>query len=345
MKRFPKRLLYGLLLFVLLFSSCYATEADIPIAFSDQFSLSNANQSRVGFYFGVDKQTLYRFGFAVGEKPRALCALRGSSFYAVEMEDYGVFHNYIPIGFSGEVFYFWNDERALCGYSLREKTAVRLIESKGDEYTPTITFFSADGALCVTFPDNPERTAYRIMNGSVSEEEAVWDSYQLGDRDYILEHHRFQAATLYERRGEEINEIILPYAENRYLLPVEDGILICNEGGEHLLYFINSAGEITELFSLPCFLSDSAIAVRGDEVYLSIERWEKSGQLGALHYKNDQLQGCYRINWRTQEVKHLSDAIYDGLFVLDNQFILGCSQRGPMVWLDYNFQVVQTLYG
>ena len=146
-------------------------------------------------------------------------------------------------------------------------------------------------------------------------------------------------------QGQE-QAVELPYATDRCVIPVEDGLVVWNQGQEHLLYFILPSGEIQELFYAPCMCSDSAVNVFNDYIYLSIERYEGYDifGIGLEHFSNDNIQGSYKINWRTGKSVKCSDQVYSGLFIFGDAGLIGCEQKtGKIVLMDFDYNVIKEL--
>lgn len=332
-------------LLVLLIAGCHTPDNNTSKTMTDRFLLANTHQLGSGYWFAAIGDSIYRFGPTSAD---GLSRLDGDTFSPVSTEADELFVNSLPAGFSGDLFYFWrrnsNDAQSkedLFCYSIKENKAVETgIRRKKKENA--ITFFAPDGSLHVSISGSNERY-YVLKQGSAAEEECEQDRYLLGELQFCLKHSVGKASELYEGSNGEERQIELPWADKRYLLPVEDGLIVCNKGGEHLLYLISPSGEIKELFSIPCMISEAAITVYGDYVFLSVERWEKSGSLGMLHYEDDQLQGSYRINWKTGETIRFSGDLYKGLFILYEDCIIGSDEHGHIVLLDHEFHVLQQL--
>ena len=331
------------LLFVFLIIGCHAPDSMEAVAVSDRFLLANTHQRGSGRFLGAAEHIIYC------AEQNSLSCLEGSSFSPLSTESDSLLANHLPVGFSGGLYYFWrNDlddpslEKELCCYSFREKKALPagIILEKGER---SVEFFTPDGALHISI-HGPKKRFYVLNQGAVVEEESEQDSYLLGELQFRLKHHEGKASELFRVSQGGEQQVDLPWADERYLLPVEDGFILCNEGGEHLLYYLSPSGEVNELFSIPCMVSQSAITVSGDYVFLSVERWEKSGTFGMLHYEDDQTQGCYRINWKTGEATRLSGDIYTGLFVFHEDYLIGCDENRNTVWLDHDFRVLEKIH-
>ena len=135
----------------------------------------------------------------------------------------------------------------------------------------------------------------------------------------------------------------LPYADKRTLIPCENGLLIHNEGRGELLYWVDEEGEVTSLFSVPCILSDSSVTVYGTSAYLSFIRYEKHGEIGQVRYKNDTLEGTYKIDLRTFSAEKISDKVYCGLYNFDDTCIYACDEDCHIYKLDSEANIIDAL--
>lgn len=118
----------------------------------------------------------------------------------------------------------------------------------------------------------------------------------------------------------------MPYARIRCLLPAGDGLLVHNiDGGS--LYRIAPDHSVTPLFEFPCMTCDTAIAIVGDDVYLSLKRYEGWGESGKglRRYENDTLEGTWRISLTDFSAVKISDTIYNGLYCFGD-VLLACDE-------------------
>ena len=337
------------LVIILLFIGCLTKDIPPLHTISDRFIFANNYQFGSGYWFAIAEDKIYRFGPSLDNSMKAIYRLENDKFLPVSTDDDELFINYLPIGTSGNWFYFWRQDKQdplsgeseLCCFSFSEMKVfeTKVFVQKGERST---TFFSPDGSLYISI-SGPDDRFFVLRNGSSEEIKSVQDVYSLGEKQYELRHCFGEPSQLFEVFLGTETSIELPWAGERYLLPVEDGLILGNLGGEHLLYLISPSGEIKELFSIPCMSSETAITVYGDYVFLSVERWETNGSLGMLHFENDQLQGSYRINWKTGETIRFTDDLYKGLFILYEDYIIGSDEHGQIVLMDHEFQVLQQL--
>lgn len=335
-------------------------EPSAPV-FSDRFNLANAYQINAGCDYGTDNGIVYRLGrqkalfWAFGEE--RLTAYDKSEFSTVDIQPEIDWDKTYRIGFSNGWYYYWrfnkdlmteglSSEYTLCALSLSDRTEEELMTFSREDLSKTIAFFKEDGVLYVA-DSTRDGWYFPIMKGNVEDAVSITDSYRMGNKEYVVKHKSWDAASadlVVLEDGEE-HPVELAAAFERYLIPTEEGLLIWNQGIEHLLYLILPTGEIKELFSIPCMSSDSAVNVYGSDVFISVERYEKwgPGGISLQHYANDSLQGSYRISLKTGEVQKLSDNIYSGLFIFGDSGIIGCDKlSGKTFFMDFNFNILYT---
>ena len=110
------------------------------------------------------------------------------------------------------------------------------------------------------------------------------------------------------------------------------------------MYYIDGAsGEVTELFTVDCLVSISAVNVYQDYAYLSFSRYG-AGEIGIVEYKDDSAKGTYRINLNDHSVEQLSNEVYRGLFIFDDSGIFACDIDGDIYRLDFDCQRIAKLH-
>ncbi len=274
-------------------------------------------------------------------------------------------HRLSFLGFSNNYCYYWISsgsttengqynvqEKLLYAYSLSEKRT-KILLSYCPENAPKQrgrTFFDSAGTLYVMWKE--DGTCIPISNGDVGDPVLRQNSFQLGDREYAFAYNS-QTEDKYQLccyENQETHFVALDRADKRYLLPVQNGLIVFNEGYEKLLYLIRPSGEIQVLFSIPCTFSDSVVNIWGDYVFLSVERFEKYvgldfGLLDKKKYEDDTLSGSYKINIKTGEAEKCSDALYDGLTIFGDSGMIGTKKDGSIVQLDFDFQEIGLIRG
>ena len=73
--------------------------------------------------------------------------------------------------------------------------------------------------------------------------------------------------------------------------------------------------------------SDTAVAIVGDDVYISLKRYEGWGESGKglRRYENDTLEGTWRISLTDFSAVKISDTIYNGLYCFGD-VLLACDE-------------------
>lgn len=171
------------------------------------------------------------------------------------------------------------------------------------------------------------------------------EGYYIGDREYsVIENKGYlQESILVTDKYGNGEELHLRHANSRALIPVENGILIHNEGYNTLLYYISKDGDIEVLFNITGLCSYSSIAVIDADVYISVKRYEKFGSIGMLRYENDDVDGTYRINIVDSSVTKVSDRIYNGLYYFGGEQLYACDEYSNVYILDFIGSIVDNV--
>ena len=265
-------------------------------------------------------------------------------------------HNsYLSVcGVIGEYLYYREfngsfEEDELYCYSFQSGKLDKLSSEKTKETHPVIR---EDGSLLIalsTITHKPQ--AYlRLKGGAVvgiTEEEREW-SYRLGDREYFIkdEPDVLQGVVYCRDSSGEVTAVPLEWADNRSLIPLDNGLLVHNRGWRHLLYYISESGEVRDLFDADCYRSNSAMTVYRDTVFFSVKRYQNGGDFGASGSQSipdDARSGTYRINLADYTMEKISDMVYTGMFIFDDTGIYACDSKNNIWKLDFDGNVVDTL--
>lgn len=185
-----------------------------------------------------------------------------------------------------------------------------------------------------------------VKDGAFSKVAPLTKGYHLNGRTYyaVAEYGDTAERILCQDENGFVNEIPMGYAHHRSVIPCENGLIIHNESGSDILYWINEAGDVQKLFSVECLDSRSAVNVHGTDVYLSLKRYKEYGEIGMKRYENDTLEGTYRISLTDYSVQRLSDQIYDGLYNFDDTCLYACDENCNIFQIDFNGNLIQTLF-
>ena len=234
----------------------------------------------------------------------------------------------------------YSDQKLYC-FDL-ETNALSLLFC-GDLSVNASMYFADDGSVYIPLsPEVGKPSQYVHVSGTdVLGIEELTKGYPLGDSIYFVvkEFSDVQAERIIQTDlgGNTIQEeISLEQSYNRSVIPYEDGLLIHNEQLNTLLYRIDREGGITELFRIPCLASESAVNIHGTDAYISILRYEKYGEKGMLRYKNDSLEGTYRISLRDGSVEKINDMCLDGIYNFDDTCFYCCDKDGNIYRMEFD---------
>ena len=140
-------------------------------------------------------------------------------------------------------------------------------------------------------------------------------------------------------------EVSLPAAKRRAVIPWNNRILIHNDGYGQLLLVADDRGRAYSLLPpLTCYSSMTSVTVWDHYAFFSIKRFEIEGALYALErYKNDPVEGTYRMDLNTGSFEKISDGIYSALFNFNDTCLYASNSRG-VYQLDFDGNVTQTVY-
>ena len=240
-------------------------------------------------------------------------------------------------------FYYWkypDDGKSLVVYNIDTEEERTITSAHG---VIVDLFIDASGAI--RFSDGGDE--YYAVPSDLSVNLSERPTFQAGEYTYSLsfEGNRWTNPCIIrtDRAGRE--KIIELEHGRKALIPCDYGVLVHNQGQEHLLYLIDNEGSIQELFYVPCMSSISAVNVYGDYAYISFQRYEKYGKLGlgGVSFENDTLQGTWRISLSTGESEKISDNIYNGIYIFDNTGMYVCDDESNIYKLNFEGEIIQVL--
>ena len=315
-------------LIVFVFSACSTRlHNSSPLVISSDYYPANYKQYATGVNMGVYNQNLYM------DIDNTLYRLHEEGLVPIDRVD-AIVNGICNTGLYYETFTDTYDSQLwFMNLSSGERTPLLTTKIVSDRDI----YFSPNGTLFA--PANDKKTAYYAVDGlDVTESNEHCDIFQLGDRTYMLQDgFNDNHVVDYDQSGQVHSlEEDIPWGY-KSLIPCDQGLLVHNEEQGDLLYLIEKeSGEVIELFTVECMTSISAVNVHGDYAYLSFKRYEKHGEIGMLSYKNDTLEGTYRISLIDYSAEKISDDIYNGLFIFDDTGIYACNIDTEIYKLDFD---------
>ena len=315
---------------------------DLPVFSAESAPLSNQHQHERDTWLGVYDGQLYYFPNCMystleTDYDRWLCAV-GNGGLTKLCRPGG--DGYVSlVGQQGRWLYYWDvhgafdkpgDPYTLLCYDLAARQEVTICT--GQNGYDDLTIFAPDGTIYI--PLNVTRSdeirQYLHVSGTqlLGVTTDVPAGYALGGATYAATRGHEPLASRIVATGADgaAQEVPMPYARIRCLLPAGDGLLVHNiDGGS--LYRIAPDHSVTPLFAPPCMTSDTAIAIVGDDVYISLKRyegWHESGK-GLRRYENDTLEGTWRISITDFSAVKINDTIYNGLYCFGD-ILLACDE-------------------
>lgn len=315
---------------------------DLPAFPAEDAPLSNQHQHERDTWLGVYDGQLYYYANCPDstletEYDRWLCAVedgRLTKLFRPNRDGY-----MFIVGQQGRWLYYWGvhgpydkpgDPYTLLCYDLAARQEFTICTAQLDP--ADLAIFAPDGTLYVPLEmaQGDKVRQYLHVSGAqlLGVTTDVPAGYALGDVTYAATQGREPLAARIIATGADgaAQEIAMPYARIRCLLPAGDGLLVHNiDGGS--LYRIAPDHSVTPLFEFPCMTCDTAIAIVGDDVYLSLKRYEGWGESGKglRRYENDTLEGTWRISLTDFSAVKISDTIYNGLYCFGD-VLLACDE-------------------
>ena len=224
-------------------------------------------------------------------------------------------------------------------YSLEsgEKTLLQTIDFAGNYDI----YIEEDGTLYI--PTDYTKTLWLPILGKTVGEPVAWrQEFQYGDKTYFVREGNTNRL-FYIQNGEE-REVAGDKRVSAYtVIPCEEGLL-AHSGGAKLCYIDGKSGEVRWCFDVECSSSIGAVNVYEDNVFLSFMRFDLQGtNIAPPRYKDDEIEGTYRINLKTGEAVKISDAIYDGIYIWKENEIFTVDDRGQIFKLDFDGNCIETL--
>lgn len=256
-------------------------------------------------------------------------------------------------GFLSPFLYYWDNNTSLdkqsdflYSYDLQSREE-KLLYSGEANLTHNI-FLSGDGrSYFPLWAENNEIPQFVcVKEGAFSSVIPLTEGYLINGKTYyaVAEYSDTVERLLCLDADGFLNEVPLGYAHQRTIIPCENGLLVHNESGPNILYWINDDGKVQELFSVECLDSKSAVNIHGTDVYLSFKRYKEYGESGMRRFENDTLEGTYRISLVDFTTQKISDTIYDGLYNFDDACLYACDEDCSIFQLDFDGNIIRTLF-
>lgn len=189
---------------------------------------------------------------------------------------------------------------------------------------------------------------YPILEGCVLPLRSGLQMFRLSQGQYFLNDCWIDENAQIVFRHDGVDSVLeeIPMG-TKSLIPTQAGLLVHAAGHGELLYLIpDGENTVIELFSDPCFLSDSAVNVHGDYAYLSVKRYYFDLERdGSRPIDDDPSTGTFRINLKNYSCEKLSDSTYNGLFIFDDSGIYATDDQGRILFLDFEGKMLQALLG
>ena len=319
---------------------------------STEFFNGNYRQGEASIWLGTYNGKLYYYGGAKNSIDKtkfddALCVFEKDTLVELIPLSSRGNKTITVIGIVGHYFYYrectnnnYDNQKLYC---LDLDTSTVSLLYSGRLYLNNSMYFADDGSIYVPIaPESSRASQYvHIFSGEVLGIEELTEGYPLGESIYFLvqEFSDAQVERLIQTdsNGNIISEEIpFEQAYRRAVIPYDDGLLVHNERLESLLYRITEDGAITELFSVPCLGSQSAINIHGTDAFISVLRYEKYGEKGMLRYENDSLEGTYRISLIDGSAVKINDLCFSGIYNFDDACFYCCDKVGNIYRMEFD---------
>ena len=281
-----------------------------------------------------------------------LCKLSDKKIIKIKVLGHG--NDIRIVGANENFLYYWtlNTQKdggdILYSYSFFNNEENELYTGKAN-YLRAATYFDSNKMVSVPLrANNDEKTMYiNIADSEVLSISPITAGYNIGGVEYFVDaNYGLSTEKIISKTMDGLeNDILLGNARFRSIIPVSEGLIIHNAGMNDLLYYINDANDICELFRIECMASVSAVTVWKSNVYISLKRYEKLGnsKLGMVRYENDQEEGTYQVDLRTRKVTKLNNYIFNGLYNLDETCIYACDESANIYIMNQEGSIIDTI--
>lgn len=317
--------------------------ADVPGLPSAFFCLSNQRQRAADAWLGVYDGHLYYLPSCGYPGSRTeyedwLCVLEGGQLVKLCQPGGGQVR---IIGQMGRYLYYWDtasnhtEPDALMCYDLTQRQEIPICTGERSSLDLSLTVFAPDGTLYV--PLDLEKTGAVRQYLHISGMQllgTVTDApvgYPLGDLTYTIdaENHELEnhvVAIGADGTTQEVSPLRSRLSSPISLLPVGEGLLVHFIEDSRLLYRIGADHCVTLVFDAQCNTTRTALALAGNDLYLSLKRYAGRDGLGAYRFENDAIEGTYRISSTDFSAEKISDIIYSGLYFFGGDYLLACDE-------------------
>lgn len=323
---------------------------------STDFFAANNYQNDAGIWMGNYEKTFYFCKYsdtpaptdydnwvcsiADGEIQKLFCLGRENDEYRIVGQT-GTFLYYLKVGDTKNSMDLLD---SLFCYDLQTSENHQIYLDTSCFFIKNSHFFSEDGTLCIAFLEcgaGVYRPQYLyVQEAAVLGTRIQSPSISLGGAAYRIEREDSTYGKVICMGDLGEYDIQLGDAQYRSIVFCNDSLIVHNENGSELLYRITESGEVESLFSVPCLSSISAMNICNGDVYISFMRFEKFQESGLLsnktkvRFKNDTLEGTYRIRLEDGSAEKISNRIFTGMYNLDDTGLYCCDEDSCIYKLD-----------
>ena len=246
--------------------------------------------------------------------------------------------------------YYWKDgatsgnDHLYC-FNIKNESEAFLYQGDLCYYASSFFYDNDSIAVPLNAKNGQPQQFVCIQNEAVLSTGSLEAGYSIGDKLFrvVSEYGDVVERIICVYENGTTQDIPLGSAHKRSIIPCSNGLVVHNEGLNELLYWIDEEGKISNIFSVPCLSSVSAVNVCGTNVYISFKRYEKFGEIGQVRYENDELEGTYCISTIDFTVKKLNDQIFNGLYNFDDACLYCCDEKGCIFRMDFDGSVTPIL--
>ena len=164
-----------------------------------------------------------------------------------------------------------------------------------------------------------------------------YEEYVVGTSTISVEYDWGLYARLFVIENGEQRDLISRYGQYRVEQLTDGSLLIMNHidtlGPRCIAWIYGTDGILHELMYIEGSDIYSCANVCNGYYYCSFKRFKESHVLKSKRYKNDQLEGTWRIDLSTFEKTKISNKVYKGLFVFGNQ-LFGIGENNRCYYID-----------